>query len=591
MTKHKNKTTREMVVPIFYACDDNFVKYTVVSIRSLLENASRDRHYKIHLLNAGLSAESKVLARTLCSANAEIIFVDVRSELARLSAALPLRDYYSNTTYYRFFIAKLFPQYKKVVYLDGDTVVLGDVAALYDTELGENYVGACHEEVTRQTDLFGRYVEQVLDIDRNEYFNAGVLVLNTHAFRKHKILDRFVRLVSVYSFTVAQDQDYLNVLCRGHVVWLPSAWNTQVYGTLSVAESQIKILHYIMVSKPWHYADCRLQEYFWRYASLTAAYPTIKRELDGYTDEERANDKAVCTRLAELAAAESERLDRYACLVKSPCPDRLRIAERIRILEREGRFDEDVEDDPKGGVLAPDEVDYLLEKRASRCKTRIANRLATRFYEREIRKGELIIERVEGLGHLKHVEGGCFLTCNHFSIYDNYALWRAVRGAFPKGKRLYKIIREGNYTGFSGLFGFFFRHCNTLPLSSHPKTMQKFLRAVDTLIARGESILIYPEQAMWWNYKKPRPLKKGAFQLAARTHCPVVPCFITQRRSGRVGRNGLDVPAYTVWICEPIYPKDELAPHENTEYLRAENFRVWKELYERVYGEPLRYGE
>ena len=43
-------------------------------------------------------------------------------------------------------------------------------------------------------------------------------------------------------------------------------------------------------------------------------------------------------------------------------------------------------------------------------------------------------------------------------------------------------------------------------------TMKKFFKAVSTILGRGEKILIYPEQAMWWNYRKPRPMKDGAIE-------------------------------------------------------------------------------
>lgn len=257
----------------------------------------------------------------------------------------------------------------------------------------------------------------------------------------------------------------------------------------------------------------------------------------------------------------------------------------------QGKFDVDVENDPVTIVLTPDKIDYLAEKFSTRIATKIANRTAVWFYEKEIKKGNMIIKDVIGLENYKSVKQGCFITCNHFSPYDNYAVWRAIRSEFKKGKRLYKVIREGNFTNFKGLYGFFFRHCNTLPLSSNTETMKKFLKAVETLIKRGETILIYPEQAMWWNYKKPRPLKNGAFRFAVKCNCPIVPAFITMEESGKKDSAGFEIPAYTIWFLPPIYPKQNLSLKENIEYLKNENYRVWKELYEKVYNTPLRYGE
>ncbi len=580
------------VIPVFYAVDDNFIKYTMVSITSIIKNAAANRNYVFYILNTGISDEMKKEVKKLSKKNVEIVFVDIRRQVQKLNANLPLRDYYSKTTYFRFYISELFPEYDKVIYIDSDTVVLGDIAELYDTDIGENYLGACNDQVMVQTEVYGNYVEKVCGISRNNYFNAGIMLINANKFRENKVLQRFVDMLGVYSFKVTQDEDYLNVICKDNVFWLNPCWNVEVYGNLPVEEKDIKILHYIMVSKPWHYEDCRLKEYFWVYAEKTAVCDEIKKVLAAYTDDERKKDLESCDRLAELAIEEAKRLDTYVNIVNNKDPYRLKTLEKIRKYEIEGKFDVDVEDDPETIVLKACKVDYLGKKLSSKIFTKIANCVATNFFEKRIKNGELIIKDIIGLENFKTVSGGgCFITCNHFNPNDNYAVWRAIKGEFPKGKNLYKVIREGNYTNFKGMYGFFFRHCNTLPLSSNTETMIKFLKSVKILVERGEKILIYPEQAMWWNYKKPRPLKNGAFKLACKCNAPIVPAFITMEDSGKKDAAGFEIPAYTVWFLPAIYPKEDLTEKQNTEYMKEENYRVWKELYEKVYKIPLKYGE
>lgn len=267
------------------------------------------------------------------------------------------------------------------------------------------------------------------------------------------------------------------------------------------------------------------------------------------------------------------------------------VLDKILEYEKAGLWDKDVEDDPVTKTLMPDDVDYLGEKLSSKIGTCIANRVAINYYENEIKKGNLVIKEIKGIENYLSVKGGAILTCNHFSVYDNYAVYRAIKKYLPKGHQLYKVIREGNYTNYTGLFGYMFRHCNTLPLSSNTKTMVKFMKAVDVLLSRGEKILIYPEQAMWWNYRKPRPMKNGAFRLAVKSKAPVIPAFITMEDTGKVGADGYKIQAYTVWFLPPIYLKEELSEKENTEYLKNENYRAWKEVYENFYGKPLTYGE
>ncbi len=269
--------------------------------------------------------------------------------------------------------------------------------------------------------------------------------------------------------------------------------------------------------------------------------------------------------------------------------NRKKILDKIAEYEREELWDKDVEDDPETIPLSPDKVDYLGEKFFSRVMNKIANHAAVSFYEKLIKNGDFVIKEIKGMENYRAVKSGAVITCNHFSVLDNYAIYRAIRGDFKKGQNLYKVIREGNYTNFKGLFGFFFRHCNTLPLSSNPKTMVKFLRSTKTLLARGEKILIYPEQAMWWNYRKPRPMKSGAFKIATMSKAPVIPAFITMEDTAKLDADGAPVQAYTIWFLPAIYPKEGLSEKENAEYMKNANFEAWKKVYEEFYKIPLEY--
>ena len=133
------------------------------------------------------------------------------------------------------------------------------------------------------------------------------------------------------------------------------------------------------------------------------------------------------------------------------------------------------------------------------------------------------------------------------------------------------------------------RNCNTLPLSSNMQTMKKFIRSTDTLLKDGNFVLFYPEQSMWWNYRKPKPLKDGAFQFASKNNVPVLPCFITMKDSDQLGEDGFYIQEYSIHIGKPIYPHPSLNLRENIQYMKNENYRVWKEIYEETYQIPLVY--
>ena len=115
------------------------------------------------------------------------------------------------------------------------------------------------------------------------------------------------------------------------------------------------------------------------------------------------------------------------------------------------------------------------------------------------------------------------------------------------------------------------------------------MKAVDTILQRGDCILIYPEQSMWWNYKKPKPLKDGAFKFAVRNDVPVLPIFITMEDSSIIQDDGFPVQKYTINIEKPIYPDKNLNKKQNINMMRDKNFEVWKNVYEDFYGIPLEY--
>lgn len=579
-------------VPIFYACDDNFVKYTIVSLHSIIKNASKDRKYEVYVLHTSITERMQGELKKLENEHFTISFSDVSEYISMISKRLPIRHYYTKTTYFRFFIADMFPQYDKAIYIDSDTVVNGDISKLYDTDIGDFYVGACHEQVMVQTKVYGDYCEEVVGVDRGNFFNAGMMLINCDTFRKKKLMYKFFEYLGVYNFVVTQDEDYLNLICKDHVFWLDQRWNTEVCEHLSYPydEREAYILHYIMTNKPWHYEDCKCSDIFHSYARETDIYPEIRAELEGYTDEQKERDRLSGENLYRMALDEIAREDNFLKTLNKTkrSADRVRINEKIRDYEREGKFDVDVEDDPPTKPLLPDEIDYKRRSVGAKLRTFIAHCKAKRFLNYITRHEKLIVKEIRGIENFKALTGGAVITCNHFNALDSFAMHVAYT-ASGKKKKMYRVIREGNYTSFPGFYGYLMRNFYTLPLSSNLKTLAKFTKATDELINEGNYVLFYPEGSMWYNYRKPKPLKPGAYRFAVKNGVPVLPCFITMRDSDILDDDGYFVQEYTIHIAEPIYPRTELSYKENLEYMANKNYEVWKEIYEREYSMPLVY--
>ncbi len=258
----------KITVPVFFSTDENYVPFLAVAVRSLIDNSSKNNEYELYVLNSDLSNESKEKLSAMQTENVKINFVDVKERLSLLGNGLNLRDYYTISIYYRLFIPSMFPELSRAIYLDCDIVVLDDIAKLYDTEMGNMLLGVVSDQVVNSFGLFRDYVEDVVGVKWENYFNSGMLLMNLDALRAAAIEERFLEIFNRYQFrTVAPDQDYLNYLCRDRVMYLDRSWN--VMWSKEKYDGALRIVHYNMFRKPWIYADVPFGDHFWQYAEKT----------------------------------------------------------------------------------------------------------------------------------------------------------------------------------------------------------------------------------------------------------------------------------------------------------------------------------
>ena len=145
-------------IPIVFSTDDRYVPFLDVAIRSLIANASTVYEYRIIVLNTGLNEDNIRKVMQSEKPGFKIDFVDISKQVEDIKSRFKDVYHFSVVTYYRLFIASLFPQYDKVIYLDCDLVVLGDISELYYTELGDNILGAAPEQYVQNTKEFRLYV-------------------------------------------------------------------------------------------------------------------------------------------------------------------------------------------------------------------------------------------------------------------------------------------------------------------------------------------------------------------------------------------------------------------------------------------------
>ncbi len=307
-------------IPVFFSSDDNYLPFLAVSMRSLIDNLAPDAHCDIHILNNGLSPARARSLLEMATDRVAVHLVDVSREIAPLAEKLNLRDYYTASIYFRLFIPSLFPQYHKAIYLDADIAVNGDISELYSIPLGNRLVGAVSDDIIASHRDFIDYAEQGLGIPYRHYFNSGVMLMNLDQFRLRQIERRFVHLLGTYHFdTICPDQDYLNVLCRGQVLYLDKGWNKMSIDT--DYNGVPPLVHYNMFYKPWQYRHICYQEYFWTYARRTEFYGELRQMRHDFGWRGRMGHKRANRILHQNARRISQADNNFRCVLQGNCDE------------------------------------------------------------------------------------------------------------------------------------------------------------------------------------------------------------------------------------------------------------------------------
>ena len=290
-------------IPVFFSSDDNYVPCLTVAIQSLIQHTSKENNYSIIILTTGMSQENRKEIKKMSTENVKINFEDVSESLKEINKELKLRlrDYYSIAIYYRLFIPKLFPIYEKAIYLDADMVILSDIADLYNIEMGNNLLMATTDATVNDSEDFRKYSKIALGIEPKQYINSGMLVMNLREMRKANIEQKFIYLLEKYNLeTAAPDQDYLNVLCKDRIKYIPENWDKMPDFGAKIPAEELHIIHYNMMRKPWHYADVPYSDIFWNYAKQTKFYDTLQEELKNYSEEQKQADMQGVKNLVNL---------------------------------------------------------------------------------------------------------------------------------------------------------------------------------------------------------------------------------------------------------------------------------------------------
>jgi lipopolysaccharide biosynthesis glycosyltransferase len=286
-------------IAVVCAADDGYAMPLAVTMRSVIENFQGNRKIGLFIIDGGIKEHNK--SKILSSLNPDKCHVEWIPQPDRLLGKIEVlrpftidgvsaeNAYVNIATYYRLLIAELLPRHlRKVIYLDSDLTVIGDIEQLWNIEIGENYLLAVQEimcpYVSSPAGLIN-YRELGLSPDC-KYFTPGVLVVNLEKWRTDSISAKCVEyLQQNREYIRWHDADVLNAVLAGQWGELDPRWNqlATVYKFSSWKDTPFSesvyhnmvdnpyIIHFSTSAKPWNsQVQHPANHLFFQYLDMTA---------------------------------------------------------------------------------------------------------------------------------------------------------------------------------------------------------------------------------------------------------------------------------------------------------------------------------
>ena len=295
-------SSRGKKVAILFAVNNEYAPYLGVTLASLVEHAGV-REYELIVLYRDLNERNRELLGHIVdrfgresAGRFRLRFMEMPIKLTDYNFA-PGYKSLSDECWYRLFSPELFPEYDKILWLDGDTLIRTDVADLYATDMGDDWIAACRwdygiiglleRERRQKQPKLGPYFTKVLGIKRpkEDYVNSGVMLLNLRAMREHGVQEMLLEAAQNPDMYF-HDQCAINMVCQGHIHYVDSRWNGLIwfrpdnlpikYRKKALSDKKNRnLIHWAGGPKPWELPQCEAAFEWWNVARRTPYYEQI----------------------------------------------------------------------------------------------------------------------------------------------------------------------------------------------------------------------------------------------------------------------------------------------------------------------------
>ena len=211
---------------ILYQSDNNYAPYMGVSICSLLENNKEAGSINIYIIDDGINGDNKEKINSLSlkyPAKISYLTGDILLEDADLVKTFEYTQFRKNThSYFKMFIDRLLPDLnERIIYIDCDTVVEGDITGLESIDLKGRAIGMVQDSLVSS-------VKTSVGMDDTErYYNSGVILIDLKRWKELNCSDRIYKHIRDIRTYGTVDQDVLNVELHDEISTLPVRYNLQ----------------------------------------------------------------------------------------------------------------------------------------------------------------------------------------------------------------------------------------------------------------------------------------------------------------------------------------------------------------------------
>lgn len=269
-----------MAIELCFSSDNNYVQHLTVALASVFHHKAASDRLSVSVLDGGISESNRRMLQAFAeTSGAALRFISVENDVFMDAPIQTQNDGHTHITraaYYRLLLAEALPDVDKVIYLDCDLVCRSSLSALYDRDMGNDWIQGV-------VDIDEEKHCRRLGLDR--YICSGVLLLNLRAWRENGVQQLCLDFLREYpERIVLHDQDVLNVVCREHLSYIDKTWDAQACNTRQGRTSGFNdiartanIIHFIGGRKPWQ-PGCRhpfRKEYF-RYLKLTPFHAFLR---------------------------------------------------------------------------------------------------------------------------------------------------------------------------------------------------------------------------------------------------------------------------------------------------------------------------